>query len=139
MRFSDKIILVVGGNSGIGLASAQAFAAEGAIVRISGRDQATIDAAVATIPGAKGYRADIAAARTGTDAATASLTAAITAEKSAVAAHATAEKQLADADAPAREEDLAVDGQMDVALLSRHPDVQAGGSVGRPFLERALA
>ena len=60
MRFSDKIILVVGGNSGIGLASAQAFAAEGAIVRISGRDQATIDAAVATIPGAKGYRADIA-------------------------------------------------------------------------------
>lgn len=60
MRFSDKIILVVGGNSGIGLASAQAFAAEGAIVRLTGRDQATIDAAVAAIPGAKGYRADIA-------------------------------------------------------------------------------
>ena len=60
MRFSDKIVLVVGGNSGIGLASAQAFAAEGAIVRITGRDQATIDAAVASIPGAKGYRADIA-------------------------------------------------------------------------------
>jgi NAD(P)-dependent dehydrogenase (short-subunit alcohol dehydrogenase family) len=60
MRFSDKIILVVGGNSGIGLASAHAFAAEGAIVRLTGRDQATIDAAVTSIPGAKGYRADIA-------------------------------------------------------------------------------
>lgn len=60
MRFSDKIVLIVGGNSGIGLASAQAFAAEGAIVRLTGRDQATIDAAVASIPGAKGYRADIA-------------------------------------------------------------------------------
>lgn len=60
MRFSDKVVLVVGGNSGIGLASAQAFAAEGAIVRLTGRDQATIDAAVASIPGAKGYRADIA-------------------------------------------------------------------------------
>lgn len=60
MRFNDKIVLIVGGNSGIGLASAQAFAAEGAIVRLTGRDQATIDAAVAGIPGAKGYRADIA-------------------------------------------------------------------------------
>lgn len=60
MRFSDKVVLVVGGNSGIGLASAQAFAAEGAIVRLTGRDQATIDTAVASIPGAKGYRADIA-------------------------------------------------------------------------------
>lgn len=60
MRFCDKVVLVVGGNSGIGLASAQAFAAEGAIVRLTGRDQATIDAAVASIPGAKGYRADIA-------------------------------------------------------------------------------
>lgn len=60
MRFCDKVVLVVGGNSGIGLASAQAFAAEGAIVRLTGRDQATIDAAVASIPGAKGYRADMA-------------------------------------------------------------------------------
>jgi NAD(P)-dependent dehydrogenase (short-subunit alcohol dehydrogenase family) len=60
MRFRDKIILVVGGNSGIGLASAQAFAAEGGIVRLTGRDQATIDAAVAGIDGARGYRADMA-------------------------------------------------------------------------------
>lgn len=60
MRFKDKIILVVGGNSGIGLASAQAFAAEGGILRLTGRDQATIDAAVAGIDGARGYRADMA-------------------------------------------------------------------------------
>jgi NAD(P)-dependent dehydrogenase (short-subunit alcohol dehydrogenase family) len=59
MRFRDKIILVVGGNSGIGLASAKAFAAEDGTVRITGRDQATIDAAVSEIAGAKGYRADI--------------------------------------------------------------------------------
>lgn len=60
MRFKDRIVLVLGGNSGIGLASASAFAAEGGIVRITGRDQATIDSAVQTIDGAKGYRADIA-------------------------------------------------------------------------------
>ena len=60
MRFTDKVVLVVGGNSGIGLASAQAFAAEGGIVHLTGRDQATIDSAVASIPGATGYRADVA-------------------------------------------------------------------------------
>lgn len=60
MRFRDKIVLVVGGNSGIGLASAQAFATEGATLRLTGRDQVTLDAAVASIPGAKAYRADIA-------------------------------------------------------------------------------
>ena len=60
MRFKDKVVLVVGGNSGIGLASAQALAAEGAIVHLTGRDQATIDTAVASIAGAKGYRADVA-------------------------------------------------------------------------------
>jgi NAD(P)-dependent dehydrogenase (short-subunit alcohol dehydrogenase family) len=59
MRFKDKIVLVLGGNSGMGLASAQAFAAEGATVHLTGRDQATIDAAVASIPGATGYRSDI--------------------------------------------------------------------------------
>ena len=52
MRFTDKVVLVVGGNSGIGLASAQAFAAEGGIVHLTGRDQATIDSAVASIAGA---------------------------------------------------------------------------------------
>lgn len=60
MRFQDKVVLVLGGNSGMGLAAAQAFAAEGGIVHLTGRNQATIDAAVATIPGAVGYASDIA-------------------------------------------------------------------------------
>jgi NAD(P)-dependent dehydrogenase (short-subunit alcohol dehydrogenase family) len=60
MRFKDKIVVILGGNSGIGLASAKAFAAEGGIVRLTGRDQATIDTAVAEIPGSKGYSVDIA-------------------------------------------------------------------------------
>jgi len=41
-RFQDKIVFVTGGNSGIGLATAQAFAAEGARVAISGRDPETL-------------------------------------------------------------------------------------------------
>lgn len=60
MRFKNKIVLVLGGNSGMGLAAAQAFAAEGGIVHLTGRNQATIDAAVANIPGATGYASDIA-------------------------------------------------------------------------------
>jgi len=51
---------VLGGNSGMGLAAARAFAAEGARVHLTGRHQTTIDAAVAEISGSKGYRADIA-------------------------------------------------------------------------------
>ena len=60
MRFQDKIVVILGGNSGIGLAAARAFAAEGAWVRITGRHRETIDAAVAEMPGSAGYRADIA-------------------------------------------------------------------------------
>ena len=60
MRFTDKIILVLGGNSGMGLAAAQAFAAEGGKVHLTGRNQQTIDDAVAAIPGATGYCSDIA-------------------------------------------------------------------------------
>ncbi|GAA5049400.1 SDR family oxidoreductase [Erythrobacter westpacificensis] len=59
MRFKDKIVLVLGGNSGMGLAAAQAFAAEGGRVHLTGRDQTTIDSAVASIPGATGYQSDI--------------------------------------------------------------------------------
>lgn len=60
MRFKDKVVLVLGGNSGIGLAAARAFAAEGAKVRITGRHRETLDAAQAEIKGSKSYRADIA-------------------------------------------------------------------------------
>lgn len=60
MRFENKVVLVLGGNSGIGLATARAFAAEGGKVHLTGRDRATIDAAVASIPGSRGYTSDIA-------------------------------------------------------------------------------
>jgi NAD(P)-dependent dehydrogenase (short-subunit alcohol dehydrogenase family) len=60
MRFKDKVVVVLGGNSGIGLAAAKAFAAEGAKVRITGRHRATLDAAEAEIPGSRSFRADIA-------------------------------------------------------------------------------
>ena len=42
-RFSNKTVLVTGGSSGIGLAAAKAFAAEGARVVITGRDAATLE------------------------------------------------------------------------------------------------
>ena len=67
MRFKGTVVLVVGGNSGIGRASAAAFAAEGAHVFLTGRDQRTIDETVAAIPGAQGFRADIADIQSGSD------------------------------------------------------------------------
>ena len=60
MRFKGNVVLVLGGNSGMGLAAAKAFAAEGGKVHFTGRDQATIDAAQASIPGSSGYQSDIA-------------------------------------------------------------------------------
>jgi len=60
MRFENKIVLVFGGNSGIGLAAAQMFAGEGAKVHFTGRNAATIGEAEASIPGSTGYQADIA-------------------------------------------------------------------------------
>jgi NAD(P)-dependent dehydrogenase (short-subunit alcohol dehydrogenase family) len=60
MRFENKSVLVVGGNSGIGLATAQEFAREGARVLIVGRNQTTLDSAVAQIGAGTGAaRADI--------------------------------------------------------------------------------
>jgi NAD(P)-dependent dehydrogenase (short-subunit alcohol dehydrogenase family) len=46
MRLTGKTALITGGNSGIGLATARLFVAEGARVAITGRNQATLDAAV---------------------------------------------------------------------------------------------
>jgi NAD(P)-dependent dehydrogenase (short-subunit alcohol dehydrogenase family) len=48
-RLEGKIALVTGGNSGIGLASAQRLHEEGAKVAISGRNQKTLDEAVKII------------------------------------------------------------------------------------------
>jgi NAD(P)-dependent dehydrogenase (short-subunit alcohol dehydrogenase family) len=48
-RFENKVVVVTGGTSGIGLATAKAFAAEGASVFITGRRQEALDAAVREI------------------------------------------------------------------------------------------
>ncbi|MGN6579488.1 MAG: SDR family NAD(P)-dependent oxidoreductase [Bordetella sp.] len=56
---NGKIALVTGGTSGIGLATARELAAQGAQVFITGRRQAELDAAVATLGGSvSGIRAD---------------------------------------------------------------------------------
>jgi len=59
-RFRDKVVVVIGGNSGIGLRSAERFAAEGAIVAITGRNPATIEtASVAIGAGTLGAAVDV--------------------------------------------------------------------------------
>jgi NAD(P)-dependent dehydrogenase (short-subunit alcohol dehydrogenase family) len=50
-RFANKVAVITGGNSGIGLAAAKAFAAEGASVVIAGRDRKTLNAAAQEIGG----------------------------------------------------------------------------------------
>jgi len=60
-RFQDKVALVTGGNSGIGLATAQAFAREGARVAIAGRDPETLKQAKASLgTNAIAIQADVA-------------------------------------------------------------------------------
>ncbi|MGZ9043895.1 MAG: SDR family oxidoreductase [Telluria sp.] len=63
-RVAGKVVLVTGGSSGIGLASAHRLAAAGAVTLVCGRDQARLDAARAQVQ-ARGfdlgaYRADLA-------------------------------------------------------------------------------
>lgn len=60
-QFENKVAVVTGGSSGIGLATAKAFAAEGASVFITGRRQDALDAAVKQIGGrVTGVRGDMA-------------------------------------------------------------------------------
>jgi NAD(P)-dependent dehydrogenase (short-subunit alcohol dehydrogenase family) len=48
-KLEGKVAVVTGGSSGIGLATAKAFAAEGAHVFVTGRHRAKLDAAIAAI------------------------------------------------------------------------------------------
>ena len=60
-RFEGKVAVVTGGNSGIGLATAKAFAREGASVVVTGRDEASLKAAEKEIgAGTLAVRADAA-------------------------------------------------------------------------------
>lgn len=49
MRLKDRVALITGGNSGIGLATARLFVMEGARVVITGRNQKTLDKAAAEL------------------------------------------------------------------------------------------
>jgi NAD(P)-dependent dehydrogenase (short-subunit alcohol dehydrogenase family) len=59
MTLNGKRIVVLGGSSGIGLATAQAAAKEGAAVVIVSSRQARVDEAVAKLPGAEGHAVDL--------------------------------------------------------------------------------
>ncbi len=60
-KLSNKVAVVTGGSSGIGLATAQRFIADGAQVVVTGRNQEAVDAAVAELGDrAMGIHGDVA-------------------------------------------------------------------------------
>src|SRR5246127_4335167 len=60
MKLETRTALITGGNSGIGLATAQLFVAEGARVAITGRNQMTLYAAAAKLgPNALAFNSDV--------------------------------------------------------------------------------
>lgn len=59
-QLSNKVAIITGASSGIGLAAARLFAAEGAKVVLSGRRQDALDAVSAEISDAGGYVATLA-------------------------------------------------------------------------------
>lgn len=60
-RFNNKVVVITGGTSGIGLATAKAFAAEGASVFVTGRRQDALQVAVEQIGGkVTGVQGDMA-------------------------------------------------------------------------------
>lgn len=59
-KFEGKVVVITGGSDGIGLASAQLFAEEGALVYITARRKAVLDQAVGQIGhGAVGVQGDV--------------------------------------------------------------------------------
>jgi NAD(P)-dependent dehydrogenase (short-subunit alcohol dehydrogenase family) len=66
-RFAGKVVIVTGGNAGIGLAAARAFAREGGKVLIAARRRAEGEAAVAQIEGDGGVAAFVEADVTDAD------------------------------------------------------------------------
>lgn len=59
-RFENKVVIVTGGTSGIGLATAKAFSQQGAFVFITGRRKDALDAAIKEIGGrVTGVQADM--------------------------------------------------------------------------------